>query len=275
LPLWSELEAEWGSPLREWHGSLDLGHWAADRRALAACGAAFEVLERGEIERRFPLRVAAGERGLFQPDAGIVLADEALRALRGGAEAAGARVVDGTRVDSLEQETDAIRIGQLRARAVVITAGAWASRLVELDVTPTRETVTYFRFGDPIPSLIDHAVGDAFGRLGYALFAPGVGVKAGLHHTGPRVNPDDPARPDEEIVARAASWVKRRVRGVDPEPVKVETCLYTNRLDERFVLERRGRVVVGSACSGHGFKFAPLVGVRLADLALRALSSPR
>jgi sarcosine oxidase len=59
-----------------------------------------------------------------------------------------------------------------------------------------------------------------------------------------------------------------RLPEIDPEPAAVETCLYTNTEDESFVLERRGRVVIGSACSGHGFKFAPVVGRRLADLAL-------
>ena len=56
-------------------------------------------------------------------------------------------------------------------------------------------------------------------------------------------------------------------RDVDPEAVKSETCLYTNTADESFVMERNGRVVVGSSCSGHGFKFAPVVGERLAALA--------
>ena len=49
--------------------------------------------------------------------------------------------------------------------------------------------------------------------------------------------------------------------------LRAETCLYTNTADERFVLERRGNLVVGSPCSGHGFKFAPLIGERLAALA--------
>jgi sarcosine oxidase len=42
--------------------------------------------------------------------------------------------------------------------------------------------------------------------------------------------------------------------------------MYTTTPDERFILERRGRVVIGSACSGHGFKFAPAIGARLAGL---------
>jgi sarcosine oxidase len=62
-------------------------------------------------------------------------------------------------------------------------------------------------------------------------------------------------------------WVFSRFDGVEPEPERVETCFYTSTRDERFLLERRGRVVVGSACSGHGFKFAPVVGERLAALA--------
>ncbi len=67
---------------------------------------------------------------------------------------------------------------------------------------------------------------------------------------------------------RIAAWVGERLPRVDPEPVGAETCFYTTTPDERFVLERRGRVVIGSACSGHGFKFAPAVGARLAELAL-------
>jgi sarcosine oxidase len=69
-------------------------------------------------------------------------------------------------------------------------------------------------------------------------------------------------------VERVVSWLRERLPGVDAEPVAVETCLYTTTPDERFILERRGRVVIGSPCSGHGFKFAPAVGRKLAELAL-------
>jgi glycine/D-amino acid oxidase-like deaminating enzyme len=54
---------------------------------------------------------------------------------------------------------------------------------------------------------------------------------------------------------------------VDAASRPADTCMYTNTADERFILERRGPVVIGSPCSGHGFKFAPLIGSRLADLA--------
>jgi sarcosine oxidase len=58
--------------------------------------------------------------------------------------------------------------------------------------------------------------------------------------------------------------------GLDPSPASASTCLYTNTPDESFVLERHGPIVVGSACSGHGFKFVPLIGRRLAELAVAA-----
>jgi sarcosine oxidase len=101
----------------------------------------------------------------------------------------------------------------------------------------------------------------------YALHDPVHGVKAGLHHGGARVHPNDDGGADPAQVEQVSAWVARHLPDVDPEPVTAETCFYTTTADESFVLERRGRVVIGSACSGHGFKFAPLVGKRLAELA--------
>jgi sarcosine oxidase len=70
------------------------------------------------------------------------------------------------------------------------------------------------------------------------------------------------------VVEQVVAWARERFELLDPDPVEVQTCLYTTMPDESFVLERRGRVVIGAACSGHGFKFAPAVGERLAQLAL-------
>jgi sarcosine oxidase len=137
-------------------------------------------------------------------------------------------------------------------------------------VTPTRETVAYFRRdGNRLPAVVElHP--QTHGHALYSLYDPDHGLKAGVHHGGPATDPDDDAGPDPQLVARAAAWVQRHYADVDPEPVLTETCLYTNTVDERFLLERRGRIVIGSACSGHGFKFAPAVGERLAVLALSA-----
>ena len=70
------------------------------------------------------------------------------------------------------------------------------------------------------------------------------------------------------FIGAHAGW---RVFNKYPDPVSVETCFYTVTSDESFILERHGRVVVGSPCSGHGFKFAPLTGRRIASLAEEVL----
>ena len=83
--------------------------------------------------------------------------------------------------------------------------------------------------------------------------------------SGVECEPDDEGAPDVRVVARVTEWVEERYPDAGPL-VATETCLYTTTIDERFILTRRGKIVIGSACSGHGFKFAPAVGERLADL---------
>ena len=101
----------------------------------------------------------------------------------------------------------------------------------------------------------------------YSLHDPVHGLKAGAHHAGARIDPEEPAEPDPALVGRIAEWVARTYPDADPEPVATDTCMYTTTADEHFILERRGKVVIGSPCSGHGFKFAPAIGTRLAALA--------
>ena len=86
---------------------------------------------------------------------------------------------------------------------------------------------------------------------------------------GRRSTPTRTGLPDPAIVERIARLGARPLPRRRPRAGGGGACLYTTTADERFVLERRGRVVVGSPCSGHGFKFAPLVGRRLAELALQ------
>jgi sarcosine oxidase len=266
-PLWRELEIEFGRALLDQPGSLDLRDWQSNRDALTACGVPFEVLDAAELERRFPIRVEPGERGLFQADGGIIFADLALRALRDSAEAAGADVRERLPAESVQEDGDGVVAGGVRARVAVVTAGAWAPALVGVVATPTRETTSYFSLAEPVPSVIDGGPG---GTAGYALIAPGIGLKAGLHQSGPVADPNEQGGPDPELAERAAAWVERRFTGAGPR-VRTETCLYTRRPHDEFVLARTGRVVVGSPCSGHGFKFAPVVGNRLAALAEEVL----
>jgi len=218
-------------------------------RALDECGVEYRLLDKVE-----GVAVPDGWTALHVAAAGVVYADRARHAFLDGAD-----VRTNTRVDSLDD---------VDADVIVVTAGAWIGRLVDgLDLRVTRETVAYFRLdGAPPPSVVDIGAGGAHDM--YALYDPVHGLKAGAHHAGPETDPDEPGEPDPAIVERIAAWVGKRFPGADPVPVEIDTCVYTTTPDQTFVLDRRGRVVVGSACSGHGFKFAPAVGRRLAALAM-------
>ncbi len=286
---WRRLEAACGERLILPTGALDIGPGAAENaRVAAACGVQHERLDGREVMRRWPLLLDPDELALYQPDGGIALADRACAAFLAGAVDAGAEVRDQALVRSIAPERNRVvletSIGSVVARAVVVTGGAWSSTLlatagITLPVVPTRETVCHLELPDAesLPALIDYArvplAGDAglrrSGQAGFALATPGVGLKAGLHHGGPFTDPDDDPAPDGAIADWAAAWARGRYRDAG-EMIGTETCLYTNTADEGFVLERHGRVVVGSACSGHGFKFAPLVGRTLAALATDA-----
>jgi sarcosine oxidase len=93
-------------------------------------------------------------------------------------------------------------------------------------------------------------------------------VKVGEHHPGPVTTAAGrDFHVDEAVRARVAGFARRRLPGLDPAPLNEATCLYTWTANEDFILDRRGPFVVASPCSGHGAKFAPLLGEVIADLA--------
>ena len=258
LPLWRELEAESGETLLELNGLLEVVRSLDESTApaLDRAGVVWEKLDPDEAERRYPIRVPDGSFAMLQPEAGIVRADKALRAF--------ARELDvryRTRVHPDELDAD----------AVVVTAGSWVNELLDdpLPVKVTRETVCYFRpeRAGPVPSLVSLKP-ERHTHDMYSLADPKYGLKIGAHHAGPEADPNVPGDPEPRLVEQITDWARQTFRLAGPDPAAAETCLYTTTPDESFVLERRGRIVVGSPCSGHGFKFAPAIGERLADLAL-------
>jgi sarcosine oxidase len=258
---WRELEGESGQELLELNGLLELVETSAQSSAdaLAAAGAEYELFDADGAASRWPVGVPDGWTVLFQPEAGIVRADLAHRAFVDGALRYGARLEEETRVESLDE---------LDAKVIVVTAGPWIGDFFpDLPVRTTRETVAYFRReGAPLPA-VAQLDPETRGHLIYSLHDPLHGLKAGVHHGGVTTGPDEPGGPDPAVVERVAEWIARTYPDADTDPIGAETCMYTTTPDEHFILERRGKVVIGSACSGHGFKFAPAVGSRLAAIA--------
>jgi sarcosine oxidase len=248
---WSDL----GDDLLSLYGLVEL----APRRELTSA----DVLERCGEEFTFDVddnrvRVPEGWAALWQPAAGVVHADRARHAFLRDID-----VRTGVRVESPED---------LDADVVVLTVGGWIRNLVpDVPVRVSRETIAYFAYdGPPVPAVVE--LDDDRRHAMYALHDPVHGLKAGAHLRGHETDPDDAEGADDELVEAIAEWTGARLAGVDPTPVGAQSCLYTSTVDESFILERRGRVVIGSPCSGHGFKFAPAIGRRLADLALQGES---
>jgi sarcosine oxidase len=261
IELWRALEAEAGTEILQRTGGLDMGkRLDAHRAALDSHSIPYEVLDTKEAHARWPTLTLPPGDVLYQADGGIVHADLAWRSLHDGALIAGA-TTERRRIDVLDPD------GVPGFDRTVVTAGGWARALlrgagIDLPVRPTRETVAYFRTADRPPTLVDWGEPSV-----YALIDPRYGLKAGEHIAGPETDPDADGAPNMSSTERLTDWVREHYRNVEPDPIAAETCIYTNTSDEHFILERHGSIVVGSACSGHGFKFAPLIGRNLAELA--------
>jgi sarcosine oxidase len=289
---WARLSADAGEELLVRTGGLDAGPGAEDcAKALAACGVAHAWLTDEQVRGRFSgIAARRGERMLFQPDSGVSLAGRTVAALQRLARRDGAAIRAAAPVLAIEAGRDQVLLGtatgEITARAVVITAGPWAQGVLAgalrqaPPLTVTVQQVRYFAPRDPAavwPTLIEWP---PEGLCWYAVPAAGVapGIKVAAHIPGPAVDPRDgpftelDRAPEEE----AAGYVRARLPGLHPAGLGAETCLYTMTPDEDFVIDRTGPVVVGGGCSGHAFKFGPLLGEFLADLAMgRDIPVPR
>lgn len=274
LSQWRAIEAEAGTVLVERTGAVDHGEEqsiAEVAEAMRLAGVDHEHLSPAEAEARWP-GMRFDTTVLFHPDGGRCLADRAVRTLQDLAAVRGATVHFGTGRATLHPSDDHVimRAGESewRAPVAVVTAGGWVAKVLDRSgpaVRVTQEQVQHFaRRGDASdwPSFIHRR-----GPWHYGLSTPAEGVKVAAHLAGVEVDPDDRPSRDDRLERDIVAYVERWLPGLDPTPDHRSTCLYTSTADEDFVIDRSGPVVVGSACSGHGFKFAPLVGRLLADLA--------
>jgi sarcosine oxidase len=275
-PLWDELEADCGTTLLETTGGIDHGdarELARLAAAVSAGGAAHSMLTGREAAERFPMFRFDGDV-LFQPDAGRLFADTAVAALHRRARDHGAELRFEEPVIAVMPSRRGVAVATgadvYDARVVVVAAGAWTAGLLGRHVAlpaleVTEEQVFHFAPRDDEarwPTFV-HRIRPAC----YGLPAP-EGVKVAEHHTGPAVDPATRTFAlNEDTRARIDRYVETWLPGLEPGPVAATTCLYTTTPSEDFVIDRVGAVVVAAGFSGHGFKFTPLVGKLLADLA--------
>jgi sarcosine oxidase len=286
--LWRELEVAAEEKLFWTTGYVDVGSVLVDT-SLEACrihDLRHELVDGRELGRRHPaFRVPADLPALLQPDGGFLLAERCIVAHVTLAQALGAdvRAREGVRRWEL-RAGGGVRVeterGEYTAERLVVTAGAWAAEVGRLDpelCVAERQVLAWFQ-----PRVPEHFALERFPTFGlaveegiyYGFPVFGVpGFKVGrLHHRDERVDPDrfdrEPNAADEALLR---GFVERYFPDGAGPTMALATCLFENSPDEHFVIDVHPDcedVVVAAGFSGHGFKFASVVGEILADLAI-------
>lgn len=291
-PLWNQLEADSGESLLLTTGGLDVADdptGFADVREVAATlqslNASYEMMDRARFAARFPqFELGPDGIGLYSPDAGILFATKCVLTAIHTARKLGAAVNEHERVTALHADAgngvDVITDkAQYHAGKVIITAGTWVNRLIkdidlQLPIAVEKEQVVYFntRGNKSLqpgawPIWLHYRTEHVYGFPDL-----GNGLKAGFHHAGNYIDSPDQndGVPRAGDLQRMSNYMNRYIPGVDPTPRDPLVCLYANTPDHDFIIDiapNLPNVIIGSPCSGHGFKFAIGVGKALADLA--------
>jgi sarcosine oxidase len=300
---WLALNVEAGETLYHETGGLYLGPGARtggevvprSTEAARVHGISHETLTAPEIASRFPQFRQGLEdwEGLFEPAAGVLRPEAAMRAMARLARDAGATL--GTHEEVLEilpSETEVEVVTdrtRYHAKTLIVTAGAWAQKVLTTSglptprITVTRQAIGWFR---PSPEAACFrlagaggvgapcwAVEDEPGSLLYGFpVLPGEdSFRVARHRRGAVTDPDTM---DRTVTAEDRADFEPAVRSLLPEAGEVSraaVAFYSNSDDSHFVIDRlpgHPNIVLAAGFSGHGFKFAPVVGEVLADLAM-------
>ena len=300
FPLWRALERDSGTDLLLQTGGLDYAlrgtpSFDSTRTTLAALGIEFEQLDRAAVVQRFPqFQMPDDIVAIYQRHSGILDANRCVATLAAEARRHGADLCENAPVRQLRAVGAGVEVhtdtAGYAADRLVVTVGAWARPLLrqlglDLPLTVTREQVAYFaprslndEPGDPdqfapsrFPIFIHHAV-EGPAAYGFPIFGL-PGVKVAFHQRGPVIEPENEQRTADSTVSAALhDYLSRWIPGAAGALLFNQTCRYTNTPDAHFIIDRHPehpQIVIGSPCSGHGFKFGVLIGAILADLAER------
>ena len=284
--LWRDLERESGTTLLRETGGVMIGRPDSDlvrgaRHSAQLHGLRHEMLTAGEVRERFPaLHPESDMVAVWEPRAGMLFPDACIAAHLAQARRHGAELRYKEPVLQWEPEGDGIRVltaeGEYRARQLIVTAGAWVGALFPgLLLRIERQVLFWFDpASDPemfTPERCPVHLWQLDGRRFFYGFPDlGNGVKVGFHHGGEITTVDTVRREIALVeVEEIRSALRRLVPAAEGTLRATTVCLYANTADEHFLIDRHPlhpQVLITSACSGHGFKFSPVIGEILADL---------
>jgi len=288
--LWRELESGFGEQLLHITGSVDAS--AADGEvflgSLRSCqlhDIPYEVLTGAQLAERFPgYRLPPDHTALFQPDGGFILSERAIVAHVELAIGSGATIHAREPVLEWEATPAGVRVdtakGTYEAEQVIFSAGGWLGTLVaEVSglAVPERQVLAWFQPAEPglfrpekFP--VFNVTVDEGRYYGFPVYGiPGFKVGR-YHHLDETIDSNDWERePNEADEAILREFTARYFPAANGPVMTMKSCIFTNTPDEHFIVDRldsASQVIVASPCSGHGFKFCPVIGEILADLAI-------
>jgi sarcosine oxidase len=295
--LWERVEKDAGAKLLHITGGLILGNAAGElvTRGIAAAakhGIKHTVLSAAETRARFPMITPlAGDVAVHEELAGYLLPEECIRAQLQLAVKSGAALHVEERVLGWRAHSNRVEVTTDRAvyeaEHLVITAGPWAAEALQgiLPLRITRQVMFWIHpQGGVAPFLPEHfpvfLSESPDGRPTYgfpAIDGSRGGVKAAIHGSEVECTPNTVDRTvDDSDLTELMRKLTPRIPTLAGQVVKAQTCLYTMTPDEHFVIGAHPQFhSVSMACgfSGHGFKFAPVVGEILADMATQGKTS--
>lgn len=289
--LWSEVQERMTARFMHRVGCLDISapgfNRAREARASAdAYGIRYEWLTGKDVNERWPAWNLPEDREVcFGPDAGFLDVGIALGAFGRELVEAGGELRADEQVLSWAADERGVVVETLRRRyageRLVVTAGAWSGKILRdlnVPLEIRRKPVVWFEIEpeqeepfapERFPSFIsEDRAGEFYGIPRYG--EPG--IKVGMHSGGDVVDPDtiNRAATEADIAPDLRPFVERSVRGATGRTLGSVVCMYTMTPDEDFVIDRHpdhSNVVLATGFSGHGFKFTPVVGEYLANLA--------
>lgn len=289
--LWRELEQAIGRDVLHITGGLYMGPPGSEvvegcLRSVQTHGLSHEVLSRHDLAKRFPqFRVPDDYTALLDHDAGYVLPERAVSAHVELALCHRAEIHAREPVQEWSASPSEVTVitsrGTYRAARAIFCGGAWMGKLVRdlgIDLHVTRQILAWV--WPKTPALFERGVMPVWlldqlgGRIhyGFPMMADNPGFKLACHTEGTPADPDrlDRApRPEDE--ANIRSFLRAYIPAADGPLLGLRACMYTKTRDEDFVIDRHPlheNVIVASPCSGHGFKFQPVLGEALSDLAI-------
>jgi sarcosine oxidase len=263
--LWHELQNQVDHRFVHEPGLLYFGSFESDNlrqviKGLQQLSVPHELLDPEQAKRVFPaLRLRQGEIGILTPEAGWVNAQLAVRSILELSVAAGAKIVSSCRIfdDWLPEQFD----------RYVLCPGAWITDFAPVPVRVTLQTFGYVAPDNSGPMEGPVWIDDCEHFFyGFPSEPDSQSFKIGVHRAGAAADPSQSSREPNPDEARAIRNEAAERFGVDEASYEFHGCLYTNTADEDFLFGRHGETgFFCSACSGHGFKFGPWMGSKLAD----------